>query len=422
MVSIVLVGVGGYGAYLFELLRDHVDRESFEIVAVVDPYREGSRIYSEIASIPAFDTLDAYFASCAGRAGQAEGADRVERADLAIIATPIPLHREQTVRCLEEGLHVLCEKPAAALLSDLHAMIAAAKRANRLLGIGFQWSYYDEVLAMKEDILAERFGPVHLAKALVSWPRPISYYSGSWKGRIHLDDGSYALDSVLSNATAHYLHNLLFLLGPSWNRSAMPTELYGAIYRAHDIESYDTVSLDMTFDDDRSMLYTASHAVSDTIEPIFEIICEEGIFGLDRNLDNPRFYAEDAEGVRTYYGDESYSDRQNSLKIQWLIRGAQEFKDSGKLIDLPCDGETAIPHLTLVNAIAFNANIRDIDPQYIDEVDTTVMHGPTIRFLPQAMRESFQYNQPLSGSQLPGLVTEEEISLDLNDTPALHQT
>lgn len=407
MVSIVLVGVGGYGAYLFELLRDHVEADSFEIAAIVDPYRESSRIYSEIEAIPAFDTLDEYFTSS------------TERADLAIIATPIPLHREQTIRCLEEGLHVLCEKPAAALLSDLQAMISAAENANRLLGIGFQWSYYDEVLAMKEDILAERFGPVRLAKALVSWPRSTSYYTGGWKGRIRLDDGQYALDSVLSNATAHYLHNLLFLLGPSWNRSAMPTELHGAVYRAHDIESYDTVSLDMAIGEGKALIYTASHAVADTIEPIFEIICEDGVFGLDRNIENPRFYAEDSEGNRTYYGDESYSDRQNSLKIQWLIRGAQEFKDRGELIDLPCDGETALPHLTLVNAIAFNAKIRTIESQFIEEVDTPAMQGPTIRFLPQAMRETFQYNQPLGSSQLPGLAPEEEISLDLEGTPAL---
>ena len=51
-VSIVLVGVGGYGAYLWELLRDEVPQDSFDVVAIADPYRTSSRVYDEVKEIP----------------------------------------------------------------------------------------------------------------------------------------------------------------------------------------------------------------------------------------------------------------------------------------------------------------------------------------------------------------------------------
>ena len=198
----------------------------------------------------------------------------------------------------------------------------------------------------------------------------------------------------------------------------MPESMHASLYRVHDIESYDTVSLDIGISGERAILYSASHAVDTLIEPKFEIICERGKFGVDRNDPKARFYAEDADGKRTYYGTETYSDQQNSQKLQWLIRGAQEFKDSGKLIDLPCEGKTAIPHMTVVNALAFNTKIKSVPKEFVQEVDNEVMQGPTIRYLAKAMSETYEYNKPCQ-CRLPGLVYEEELSLDLEDTPAL---
>lgn len=140
-------------------------------------------------------------------------------AELAIISSPIHRHCQQTFACLEQGLHVLCEKPAAALVKDLDRMIEVAKANNRLLAIGFQWTHFDEIITIKKELLAERFGKIKLAKSMVNWPRNRSYYEdSSWKGRIKNAQGEYVFDSVLNNATAHYLHNLLFLCGDALNR------------------------------------------------------------------------------------------------------------------------------------------------------------------------------------------------------------
>lgn len=112
-----------------------MDRKVYEIKAVVDPYRKRANCYGEIQAmgLPEYDDLDSFF-----REGKID-------VDMAIISSPIPRHREQTMTCLRHGIHVQCEKPTA-LVKDLDEMIQVAKEENRLLGIGFQWTFFDETL------------------------------------------------------------------------------------------------------------------------------------------------------------------------------------------------------------------------------------------------------------------------------------
>jgi predicted dehydrogenase len=55
-----------------------------------------------------------------------------------IIATPDFRHSENTVACLEAGLHVYCEKEMSNTLEGAKAMVEAAKRTGKLLQIGHQ--------------------------------------------------------------------------------------------------------------------------------------------------------------------------------------------------------------------------------------------------------------------------------------------
>jgi len=53
--------------------------------------------------------------------------------DLFVNALPTPLHVPGTLRALEAGCHVLCEKPVAPTLRDFDRMAAAAAKAGRVL-------------------------------------------------------------------------------------------------------------------------------------------------------------------------------------------------------------------------------------------------------------------------------------------------
>ena len=58
--------------------------------------------------------------------------------DAAIIATPDWVHAEQTIACLNAGLHVYCEKEMSNSLAEARNMVRAARETGHLLQIGHQ--------------------------------------------------------------------------------------------------------------------------------------------------------------------------------------------------------------------------------------------------------------------------------------------
>jgi len=81
--------------------------------------------------------------------------------DAVAVCTPPSLHYSQVKRCLEEGLHVLCEKPFVLNteyqgLKMAEELMALAGQKKKILSVNTQWSY---VLSSIKDIVGE--GRVH---------------------------------------------------------------------------------------------------------------------------------------------------------------------------------------------------------------------------------------------------------------------
>ena len=58
--------------------------------------------------------------------------------DIIYVVLPNSMHAEYTIRGFEAGKHVICEKPMAIKVEDCDNMIAAGKKANKLLSIGYR--------------------------------------------------------------------------------------------------------------------------------------------------------------------------------------------------------------------------------------------------------------------------------------------
>src|SRR5579863_1002401 len=55
--------------------------------------------------------------------------------DVVAVCSPNGLHAEHTIKALQAGYHVLCEKPMGLSVEDCAEMIDAAERANKRLFI-----------------------------------------------------------------------------------------------------------------------------------------------------------------------------------------------------------------------------------------------------------------------------------------------
>jgi len=85
-------------------------------------------------------------------------------ADPAIEAVYNPLpnshHARWTIRALEAGKHVLCEKPFSVTVAEAEAMAAAATRTGRVLMEAFHYRYHPLFARMRAIIAAGEIGTV----------------------------------------------------------------------------------------------------------------------------------------------------------------------------------------------------------------------------------------------------------------------
>ena len=127
--------------------------------------------------------------------------------DLVHIATPSGLHCKMTLEALNAGKNVLVEKPLALSLADADAMIAAAQRTGRKLGVVMQNRFNPPMRDMKQLVEDGKLGRLVLGNATVRWYRPQAYYEDGWHGTWAMDGGA------LMNQSIHHIDALQWLMG-----------------------------------------------------------------------------------------------------------------------------------------------------------------------------------------------------------------
>lgn len=82
--------------------------------------------------------------------------------DIDVVYNPLPngLHAAWSIRALEAGKHVLCEKPLAANADDARRMVAAAQRNRRRLIEAFHYRYHSLIARLLEIIASGEIGAV----------------------------------------------------------------------------------------------------------------------------------------------------------------------------------------------------------------------------------------------------------------------
>lgn len=265
-ISVGLAGIGGYGGNYLAHMLDRADDLGVRLVGAVDPYPERSPHLARLQAtdVPIYADLEAFYARHAP--------------DLFVIASPIHHHMPQTRLALRRGAHVLCEKPLAATIQDGLETLEVEQESGRFVAIGYNWSFTHAIQALKRDILAGVFGRSLRLKSLVLWPRWQPYYTRNrWAGHIRDNTGTWILDSPVNNATAHYLHNLFYLLGDAVETSAQPVDVQAERYRANAIENYDTAALRAHTADGTEILFYTAHPVPENIGPIFHLEFEQAV-------------------------------------------------------------------------------------------------------------------------------------------------
>lgn len=263
-----ILGVGGYATWLLKYMS-RLNDEGLRLVHAV--VRSPAKYPAELEQLkqlhPDCDVLPDLNSLLTAE----------PKPDLIILPVGIQHHAAMTIQCLEAGFPVLVEKPVAATIQDVDAMIAAATRTGLPVFVGFQDIYSPSIRRIKALVAEGAIGKPLRGRAMVRWPRGEAYFKrNNWAGKLK-SEGEWVLDSVLNNATAHFFNILLNLMGEGLHEATTPLCVESECYRAYDIETFDTVCLRLKLREGGVIHYYATHASEENLDPVLEVEYEKAI-------------------------------------------------------------------------------------------------------------------------------------------------
>ena len=167
--------------------------------AIVD----GARA-SEVAEVVAIASRDAGRARAQAdelRVSRSHGSYEAlladEGVDTIYVSLPNSMHVEWSIRALEAGKHVLCEKPMSRHPHDVERAFDAAEAAGRVLMEAFTWRYTPQTRRLVE--LLPRIGDLRMVRAAFSFPELAPgdiRLSRELEGGALMDVGCYCLSAI----------------------------------------------------------------------------------------------------------------------------------------------------------------------------------------------------------------------------------
>lgn len=129
--------------------------------------------------------------------------------DAVYVASPIFAHALQSVRAMESGKHVLCEKMMAATLDEFYAMKAASEKYGRVLVEAMRPTYDPLIAAVRENL--PKIGKVR--RATLSFCQYSSRYDKFKAGIVENAFNPKIKNSALSDIGIYPLYLALSIFG-----------------------------------------------------------------------------------------------------------------------------------------------------------------------------------------------------------------
>src|SRR5450631_1373396 len=110
--------------------------------------------------------------------------------DIVYVVTPNGLHAEHTIMAAQAGKHVICEKPMASTVAESDAMIAACRKANVKLSIGYRLQFDPYHIELDRIARQKDFGTLTRLSGEHSW----TFTERAWRIEKTLSGGGPMMD------------------------------------------------------------------------------------------------------------------------------------------------------------------------------------------------------------------------------------
>jgi len=287
----IRLGIIGAGSVVREIYQYFFFRSQytqlFEICGVADPNEQCCNWFAEVAGVPSSRRFHDYRDLLAK-----------VKLDAVQVNTPDRLHCAPTLDALKAGLDVVVPKPTAATVKDAHAMIQAAKKSGRFLGIDYHKREDPRIKEAEARFQSGRYGTFQAAvfymldKLWVVDPNHSPRYFAS---------PDYAeKNTPVSFLTVHMADALMKIV------NLIPVQVRATGYsqklpslKPIPVMGYDLVDTEILFETGAQAHIITGWAIPNTAHSITvqssRMICSDGL--IDLGLDTPGLREAHADGL-----------------------------------------------------------------------------------------------------------------------------
>ena len=264
-----IIGVGNMGSsHLRSFLEGRMANGVVTAVADIDPERmalAAKMLADHREKNPALPDIALY--------SDADEMIKTADIDAVIVAVPHYDHPRYAIAAMQNGKHVMCEKPAGVYTLQVKEMIAEADRHPELrFGMMFNQRTNCVYRKMKEILSSGELGEIKRTSWIITnWYRPQAYYnSGAWRATWSGEGGG-----VLLNQCPHNLDLWQWICG-------MPKKVYTKMHfgKWHDIEVEDDVTTYVEYENGATGTFITTTGDAPGTNR-FEVVCDGGTLVCD---------------------------------------------------------------------------------------------------------------------------------------------
>ena len=188
--------------------------------------------------------------------------------DLVYISLPNHLHEEWSIKALESGKHVICEKPLATSLASAERVLACASSNSRLIYENQMFLFHPQHAIVKTMIAEGKIGRIKALRSFFGFPPP--------------PEGNFRLDPLQGGGAFHDLAR--YPLGiAAYLLDSLPHDFRGHATWQSDLNT-GVAGTAITGSDE---IFTFAISFGQQYEALYEVIGETGRIRLERAFTTP---------------------------------------------------------------------------------------------------------------------------------------
>jgi predicted dehydrogenase len=280
-----ILSTASIGAVIAAALRDSAEA-GLVVVGGRDPER--ARAHAEAIGVP--DSVGSY-----------EGVLARDDVDAIYVPLPISMHTEWTIKALQAGKHVLCEKPFALTAADARRCFDAAAAADRLCIEGLMYRHHPQTLLARKLVADGAIGELAYVRAALT----VAARAGDIRrttalgGGAHLDLGCYCISAIRLFAGHPVRVYAARVLDPAPGAEGADLRLSATLQMPDDVLAQFDVALDFPRRDELELIGTGGKI---TVPDPW--LCRRGYLDLEQNGETCRVTVDSDDAYALTYRDD----------------------------------------------------------------------------------------------------------------------